>query len=596
MARPLLALLIALAAVPAVAAGASPAAAPASTARKGAPKIAAASKPATSAAPAAEAPAAAPQPVETFAFLRLPLLSDRFAAVPIGMVDGEAITLAQLNEALAVTHGAHTEETHAGGRDVAPILERLVTLRLFVAEAREMGLDEQPGFRKTVAEFKEQQLRQLSEYRATRDVRPDALEVEKLYKSASREWKVRSLLFEKKEDADAFRAEVAAGKAFADLAKEALASGRATGNEGADWVARSAMLPQVADAVSRIETAPACTDPVAVKGGHAVAAVEEVRYPDDPKARAVAEASSVERQRSAKLARYRADLEKKYVHTEKLWKALDFEAPKPGFAALAKDRRAVATLKGGKPVTIADVAAEMQHWFFHGVDEPIKEKKLNAAKDEILHKILTRRLFLHAGAQGGIPASPEYRKAVSEYEDSFLFGAYVQAVVMPEVKVSEEAGKAYYEQHRSEFTYPAFYKLEALGFAKPQAADAAMKKLTAGTDFGFLRANAEGQLKPDERAVALDGQTISANTLPPELVQALAGAKRDEVRAVATGGQSFLVRVIEVTPAKEQPYLEARAAIGKKLAAEDLNRAVKDVAAKLRTSHQVSVFLERIGN
>jgi hypothetical protein len=460
-----------------------------------------------------------------------------------------------------------------------------------------MGLDEQPPFVKAVAEFKEQRLRQLAEYRATRDVRPDALEVERIYKASIREWKVRSLLFQKKEDADAFRAEVAAGKPFADLAKEALASGRATGNEGADWVSRSAMLPQVADAVSRVETAPACTDPVAVKGGHAVAAVEEVRYPDDPRAREVAEATSIERLRGVKLAKYRVELEKKYVRTEKkLWNALDFEAPKPGFAALAKDRRAVATLKGGKPVTIADVAEEMRRFFFHGVDEPIQEKKLNAVKDQLLHKILTRRLFLHAAVQGGIPSSPEYRKALQEYEDSLLFGAYVQTVVMPEVKVSEDAGKAYYEQHRGEFAYPAFYKLEALAFAKPQAAEAAMKKLAAGTDFGFLRANAEGQVKPDERALALDGQTFSANTLPPELVQALAGAKRDEVRAVATGGQSFLVRVVDVTPSKEQPYLEARAAIGKKLAAEDLNRAVKDVAAKLRGSHQVAVYLERIGN
>jgi hypothetical protein len=548
-------------------------------------------------AAAAEAPARAPQAIETFAYLKLPLLSDRSSATPIAAVDGEPILLSQLNEALAATHGARAEDAHAGGRDVTPVLDRLVTLRLFVAEAREVGLDEQPGFKKAVAEFKEQQLRQLAELHATKALRPDAMEVERLYKDAVREWKVRSLLFEKKEDADAFRAAVAEGKPFAELAKDALARKQASGNEGADWVPRSSMLPAVAQAVERIATAPAYTDPLPVAGGFAIAAVEEVRYPDDPKARAMAEQASLERLRVVRLEKYRTELIKKNVRKdEKLWKALDFEAAKPGFAALAKDRRPVATLRGDKPITIADVAEEMQRWFFHGVEEPIKEKKLNEAKEPVLQKILTRRLFLLAGRQAGIPSSAEYRKAVGEYEDSLLFGAYVEKVIVPDVKVTEEDGKAYYEAHRAEFTFPAFYKLEGLAFTKPQAAEAAAKKLAAGTDFGFLRGNAEGQVKRDDRILALDGQTFSANALPEDLVRSLANARRDDLRTYTTGGQSYVVRVVEVTPPKEQPYLEARAAIGQKLVAEHLNQAVKDVAAKLRASHEVAVYLERIGN
>lgn len=525
-----------------------------------------------------------------------PAAQDRTA---VAEVDGTPITVGDLNEAIADMHGGRTEETttKASSRNVGPIIDRLVTLRLFVSEARDMGLDAQPAFTKAVADYKEQQLRRFAELRATRGVRPDAMEVERITREATREWKVRSLLFEKKDEAVAFRAAIAQGKPFADAAREALAKKQATGNEGADWMARGQLLPQVAEAVARVEQAPATTDPIAVKGGFAVASVEAIRYRDDPRAKAMAEAQSVERLRTARLEQYRGDLERKYARTDqKLWKRLDFEAKKPGFAALAKDRRAVVTIRGGTPVTVADVAAEMQRYFFHGVDEPIKEKKLNEAKTPVLHKILTRRLFLHAAAEGRIAASPEYRKAISDYEDSLLFGAYVEKVVVPDVKVTEQEGKDYYAQHRAEFTFPAFYKLEGLAFSSKAAAEAAQKKLRAGTDFAFLRANADGQVKPDDRALALDGQTFSANALPPDLVQALAGARRDDVRAYATGGQHYVVRVLEVTPPKEQPYAEARAEIGKKLAADNLNKALKDVAAKLRASHKVAVHLERIAN
>jgi hypothetical protein len=551
-------------------------------------------QPARAEAPSGRAPSSG---VETYAYVKVPLLSERFEATPIAVVDEDAITLRDLEEALTATHGARAEGERAQGRDVGPILDRLVTMKLFVSEAREMGLDEQPGFAKAVAEFKEQQLRQLTELRATRSVRPDAMEVERAYREGTREWKVRSLLFANKQDAVAFRGAVAEGRPFAELANDAVARKLATGNDGADWVGRAQMLPQVAQAVAAIDQAPAYTDPIEVKDGFAVAGVEQIRYVDDPKVKAAAEASSVERQRALALEKYRGLLEKKYARTdEKLWRSLSFEAPKPGFAALAKDRRAVVAIQGDKPVTVADVAAELQRYFFHGVDEPIKEKKLDAAKAPVLHKILTRRLFLRDGAAAGIPRSPEYVRAVADYEASLLFGAYVQKVVVPDVKVGEDEGKAYYEQHRADFTFPAFYKLEALNFSTPEAAQAAMKKLAAGTDFGFLRANADGQLRGDDRLVALDGQTVSANALPADLVRALGGARRDDVRTWAVGAQSLVVRVIEVTPPKEQPYLEARAAIGKKLAAENLNKAVKEVAAKLRASHRVAVYLERLGN
>lgn len=569
------------------------------------------------AAPAAAAPAhaakAAPhvakppaRPVETYAYLRaeggaparrVPLLSPRSASVPVARVDGTPIPLGELDDALAAAHEALPQGAHARGRDAGPILDRLVTLRLFVAEARVMGLDEQPSFKKARDEFAALQLRQFTEQRATRGVRPDPLEVERLYKDSIREWKLRSLLFAKKEDALSFRAAIASGQKFADLAKAALAKKQATGNEGADWVGRTKVLPAVAEAISHVDAAPACTDPIQVPGGWAVAEIEQLRYPDDPKARAAAVEASRERLRLARLEQYRAEIEKRWTHTdEKLWKSLDFEAKKPGFAALAKDRRVVVTIQGAKPVTVADVAEELEEHFFHGVEEPIKQKKVNAAKPEVLRKILTRRLFLRAAEVERIASSAAYRKAVSDYEDSLLFGAYVEKVIVPDVKVSEAEGKAYFEGHRAEFTLPAFYKLESLAFKKAADADAAMKKVAAGTDFGFLRANADGQVKRDDRVLALDGQTYSANTLPPELVQALAGAKRDEVRACATGGQFNLVRVIDATPPKEQSYLEARAAIGKKLAAEKLNQGVKDVAAKLRKAHRVAIFLERIGN
>ena len=65
---------------------------------------------------------------------------------------------------------------------------------------------------------------------------------------------------------------------------------------------------------------------------------------------------------------------------------------------------------------------------------------------------------------------------------------------------------ALYEKRKAQFTSPQMYRLDGMGFGSAKAAQAALEKLKAGTDLEWLRANAEGQLKPEEQAFQLAGR------------------------------------------------------------------------------------------
>ena len=64
------------------------------------------------------------------------------------------------------------------------------------------------------------------------------------------------------------------------------------------------------------------------------------------------------------------------------------------------------------------------------------------------------------------------------------------------MKLDEPTVRKYYDTHKADYTLPAFYKLESIGFATQKDAEAAVAKLRSGTDFKWLNANADGKLPP----------------------------------------------------------------------------------------------------
>ena len=531
--------------------------------------------------------------------VQAPLFSERYASLAVASVEGQPITLARLAEALAGTHEARTESAKVKQtKDFTPVLDRLIGARLVLLEAHEMGLDELPEFKADMTSYAESTARRFVQERATRDVKPDPTQVERFYQEAVREWKVKSVLFAGEEDAKAFSLALRGGKKFDDLAREAIAAKKCEGDlEGQVLNRKTRALPQVLQAVESLEKGGA-SRAVRVEKGWAVLFVDDVRYPEDAQARSVAESQSRGMQNAMALRRYYDGMVRQYARVDqKLLKRLDFEAKKPGFAALEKDGRVLARIVGDRPLTVADLAAGFRASYFHGVEEAIKEKKINAQKVPLLDALLSKRLVALEARRLKVTESAEYKKALADHRESFLFGFFVDRVVAPDIAVPEKEGLAHYEAHKSEYSYPEFYKLSSIGFLSAKAAQKAVSKLRSGTDFKWLKVNAEDQLEGSFRAIDYNGETVIASSLQPELEKVLAGSRAGDVRLwSASRDQHYVLLVRESTPKRPQPYSEVRAGIVKKLYADHLGQAIETWIAKLRKAHDVKVYITRIGS
>ena len=315
------------------------------------------------------------------------------------------------------------------------------------------------------------------------------------------------------------------GKSFDALAAQAVADKKAKGNDPGQLVdGASSSLPCSLN-VEKTKAVAKATPPVKVTGGYTVIEVEEIRYPENPKARAEAEATSLLEQKKEALKKYYGQMVKKYVKIdEKLLKKLDFEAKKPGFEALKKDTRVLATVEGQTPVTVGLLSIALSEQFFHGVDNATQQKRLNKAKGTTLDALIAQRVVAIEVDRLGIPKTAEFKRRYEASRESQVFGAFVKKVVLPNVKLDEGTARKYYDEHKADYTLAAFYKLESIGFGSQKNAEAAVSKLRSGTDFKWLNANADGKLaagKDTERPNGL----LSAKGMTPAFAKAMEGAK-----------------------------------------------------------------------
>lgn len=529
----------------------------------------------------------------TAAAQALPLRNGRPA---LATVNGAAISLDEfLMQAEPGTDAARLRQGLGGTKEVE-LLDRLVTVKLIAQEAARMGLDAAPEIKKQVDVTSREILREVLFERILKDVKADPAVVDRLYKDAVREWKTMSLLFQAEAPAEAARKELAAGSAFKDVAAKAAAAKTAKADGDDLYHTSKEYFPQVVGAIAALQ-AGQVSAVVKIPAGFVVVKVVDVRYPDNPAARAEAQKQAASDRQQAAMKAHDEALRRNFVVVNKaLLKSLDYQAPKPGIDALQKDKRVVAEIKGAAPVTVADLTEYLRLQFFHGSDQAAQLKKMNDKKGEALEATVGRRALNAEAVRLGIDRTSAYRDRVSGFRESLVFDSFVQKTVAPASKLREDEVRQYYNAHIKDYSSPEMLKVRSLAFTRRAAAEDAVRKLREGADYGWLATNAPGQVaKGAPGLLTFSGQPVMTSSMPDGLQRALAASKAKDLRLYASPeGHFYALSVQQVVAPEPKPYTQVRDEIAKKVYGEKLKKGVEDYAAKLRARSKVETFLKKV--
>jgi hypothetical protein len=533
---------------------------------------------------------------------QLPVIDGKKA---VATVAGDPIGADEFKRALAASHAEafnkgsdpNADRPPTAGRiDYHNILQRLVNTRLIVVEARNMGLDELPEIREALAAYARQTMMELLLEAHVRTIRVEASEVEPVYRNAVREWKIRSVQFAKEADAIRMRSAIDNGGDFDALTQEALDSGIAQAETAGGFLKNSDLSPAVAKIVGQMETGGVSPIVSAAKNGFILFRLEGVRYPETVDARAWKEAERQTLNDKKKRAawEYSNGLEEKYAKPhQSLVEALDFEAAEPGIANLLKDKRVLVDILGEAPITVADLTGALKQKFFHGIDKAIAAKRVNSAAKEQLDNLIQQRVLLKEARRTGIDKTDEYLYRVNEYERGLIFGMFIERVIAPDVRLNLEELKSYYKDHLAEYSTPRMLRINELVFLKQTDALEAVDKLSKGTDFNWLAANAAGQADPEAPGLLrFGGRLLAVSGLPEGLREILADTAAGNVRLYAGPRQRYYVlQVQQVAEPVSRPFDDVKNDIAKTVYNARLKTALEDWADKLKEHYPVKVYL-----
>ena len=524
---------------------------------------------------------------------KLPVIDGK---VTVATVNGDPITSEEFNRLIAQAHAGRSENEKASPINYSAIMNRIINTRLIVIEGRNMGLDKLPDIKNRLNDYSRETLMKLLLAQSVKDTKPDEREVDKLYKESVKEWKISSVRFEKEDEAKKFKEEMGTGNAFEKTVKKALAQGIAKEVDWGNYLKNRDLIDPIALLVSKMTVGSVSPVVELGKKDFIIFKLEAVRFPkeEDSEAREMAQVEARKRKRVQAAKNYYEDLKKKYVKmNEKLFEALDYESAEPGLEKLLEDKRVIVEIEGAEPITVGEFSKALKQRFYHGIDKAIEAKRVNEMKYTELENILQERILVNEALKHNLDKTEEYKYTINEFENSLIFGTFVNKVIVPDIKINLEELKTYYEENREKYKFPEMMRLKSLVFQKKSDAVNALDKLTGGTDFDWLRANAEGQVDNDATrgVLPLEGRLLSLKSLPEDLRKVLSGANPGDFRLFGGPGNFFYVLYIyDVTPAKQQPFDKVREEVAKKVFGDKVEKAVEDYANQLREYYPVEIY------
>ena len=504
----------------------------------------------------------------------------------VAVVNGEEIYLDELDEAVAARHRDISEDTSVAWVGYTGALDRLINAKLVIQEALDVGLDERPESREKVRRYQDQTLTSLLKRSRLSGIEPDKEEVERLYREEIRLWKFGALAFKDLEQARAFRGELETGAGFELVGERYVQEGLAAWEGSVQEVREADISPQISAGFAGKEVG-SFTSIIQAVDRFFVFQLTGVSYPDDPAARKKAVRQALIQKRKEILQKFIDELMEKYVSVDQ-----DVLAGigKGEFTDIEKDTRVAAEVTGEDPVLVADLFLFLQGKAYHGGKASEHIEALESDPAAVLWEALEKRLYLKEARETGIDSTARYEAMMVDYEDSLLFGMYIEEFLVPQAQVSEKEVRAAYEKRSHELLLPQKVQLDVLLFNDAASAEKALKSLREGADVKWLGENAAGL-----KAGGVTREELVPDNLTPELQNLFSGARQGDTGLYEAGDGTYRVFLVrDLPPRDREPFESARARIARELFDVHMNKAIADLTAELRELSEITIYKEKL--
>ncbi|MBD3866979.1 MAG: peptidyl-prolyl cis-trans isomerase [Acidobacteria bacterium] len=406
----------------------------------------------------------------------------------VATVNGEPILLKDIESRLGKIHGEAMDSERAGF-DLDLLLFKMTNDLLLGQEARALEMDQEPPTNDQIRLFRNDLLlKVLDAEEVVEPSRPTDEEIAERYELLYRRITLRVITKYEQEETGEVIALLEEGADVADVARDHSVDPYALRGGLVDGIARIDLQKDIADFA--FEMSPGqVAGPIRTDLGWSVIKVESFEDADpelfDARKRKV---SSLVQYEKATELRSKLTIETKANHPVKIdQKAVEAVKPKrlPD-ARLTPDYpdpdAVVVRIGESRTITAEEYGrALLTRW--SGVRN---EEAAVAAAPIILQKTIDKELLLAEAEDRGYSDRPKFKHAVNNRETELLIPRYLDQVVAPRVKVTEEDLKQYFADHVDEFHKLPRVRLGQITVATEETALRLADQLRDGADLAWL--------------------------------------------------------------------------------------------------------------
>ncbi|MDO8282740.1 MAG: peptidyl-prolyl cis-trans isomerase [Thermodesulfovibrionia bacterium] len=462
----------------------------------------------------------------------------------LAYVDGDPITRDDLSYSLGVEHRREDLST-AKALNIRDYLNKLISDRLIVQEARRMGIQEYPEAKEKIqAYILRESVLMLHEDEILKKVsliQED--DIKKYYKDNYKVFKLDVFGLNTKEDALKLKDMVLQGSDISQVSKEDAGINRI--DEGKEFTYKS-LAPSMQKAVSTLNPGE-YSDVLEVKGVYYILKLLSVGdAPDDKlesiRAHIVKSLSTLkEEERSNQYLKELREQSSLKIDNDIL-SSLKLGAEDGERAKLANDSRILVTVNG-EVLTVGEFIALLP---------PV----IKITNEQLLNSWITRKLVDQEALRRRHDLQPKLEGMVRRYENQVLQNMYINEVILPNIEVSEEILNAYFDKHKENYLTPARYKIQVITVEKMDEAAEIHSSLVKGSDFSWL-----ARMRSKDQASAEKGGSIGwryISELPLPLKEIINTLKPGDISPVLEVDSLFSIFHIQVM---EEPQVKALSAV-----------------------------------
>ncbi len=508
---------------------------------------------------------------------------DGAAALSLAVVNGDAITLAELRESFGSRHSGHGGLL-VGEEIIRTVIGKAVDERLLIQEGRRMGIPDEPGFKQAVSAFKDILLLEALEERHIREAaEPADADMKAAYDLLPRQLHVAIVETRERAMLEEARGRVRIGEDFDSVARQMSSHQSRTRGGDLGWITWG-MLDPATETVA-LRTPPSqISEPFQAGERYRILKVIEEKEAQPPafekaqgRIRAILRARNRERLRASLLSSIRTSHPP--VEDAAAIRRLT-AAPRSGPADPPEppDNAVLMTTSTGLPVTAGYVRQRARK---NGLSPAAGWKQ--AADDALLIDEARRRIRLDPGME----------RRVRLFEDGRIREEIERSVILRDLSISDAEVKAFFESDPSAFAGPPSYHVRHIVLGTRDEAEEAARLLASGAEFAAL-----AREKSVDAGSAKSGGDVGWIDGPP------AGGAREGIFALKPGETSgavetpkgfSIVQVLEIRPAAVPSFEQARHEVAQRLTIKKQHDLREAWLTRLKRSAKITVNEAAVG-